>query len=292
MKKLLENRKVIRVLSIIPITILYLILFYGIFISIVRSFGIYEAIGLNKFTLKHLIDIIMNKEVQFAIIRTFVVSFIEALISVILAVLISVYLIKNDITNHKVLYVPIAVPHIVVAMMMILLFAQNGFISRIFYHLGIINDSQEFNSILNDKYNIGVIVAYVFKGTAYVLSVIYLIMKKNDYRYFEVAKLMNVKYGRYVRDILLPTSMDSLITSFLILFSFSFGAYELPYIIGNTSNKLLPVMAYEKYVSPNLYDKPIFLSINLVMIVIGVIIIVIYKKVLDNGYYKKQKHYI
>lgn len=292
MKKLLENKKFFRIMSIIPITILYLILFYGIFISIVRSFGIYKAIGLNEFTLEHLIDIIRNREVQLAIIRTFVISFVEALISVTLAVLISVYLIKNNIMHHKVLYIPIAVPHIVVAMMMILLFSQNGFISRIFYHLGIIGSSQEFNSILNDKYNIGVIVAYVFKGTAYVLSVIYLIMKKNDYKYFEVVKLMNVEYGRYVRDILLPNSIDSLITSFLILFSFSFGAYELPYMIGNTSNKLLPVIAYEKYLSPNLYDKPIFLSINLVMIIIGIIIIVIYKKVLDNAYIKKQKHYI
>ena len=51
MKKLLENKKLFRLLSIIPITILYLILFYGIFISIVRSFGIYDAIGLNKFTM-------------------------------------------------------------------------------------------------------------------------------------------------------------------------------------------------------------------------------------------------
>lgn len=287
MKKLLENKKLFRLLSIIPITILYLILFYGIFISMVRSFGIYDAIGLNKFTLKYLIDIVNNKEIQLAIIRTFIVAFVEAIVSVVIATLISVYLIKNKITNHNILYMPIAIPHIIVAMMMIILFAQNGFISRIFYHLGLIKNSQEFNTILNDKYNIGVIVAYIFKGTAYVLSVIYLIMKKNDYRYFEAAKLMNVNYGRYVRDILIPTSMDSLITSFLILFSFSFGAYELPFMIGNTSNKLLPVIAYEKYLSPNLYDKPVFLSMNLVMIVIGLIILIIYKRILDNANTKK-----
>ena len=287
MKKLLDNKKLFRLLSIIPITILYLILFYGIFISIVRSFGIYDAIGLNKFTLKYLIDIVNNKEIQLAIIRTFVAAFVEAIVSVVLATLISVYLIKNRITNHNILYTPIAIPHIIVAMMMIILFAQNGFISRIFYHFGLIKNSQEFNTILNDKYNIGVIVAYIFKGTAYVLSVIYLIMKKNDYRYFEVAKLINVNYGRYVIDILIPTSMDSLITSFLILFSFSFGAYELPFMIGNTKNKLLPVIAYEKYLSPNLYDKPIFLSMNLVMIVIGLIILIIYKRILDNANTKK-----
>ena len=287
MKKLLENKKWFRLLSIIPITILYLILFYGIFISIVRSFGIYDAIGLNNFTLKYLMDIVNNKEIFNAIIRTFIVASVEAIASVIIATLISVYLIKNKITNHNILYAPIAIPHIVVAMMMIILFAQNGFISRIFYHLKLINNSQEFKTILNDKYNIGVIVAYIFKGTAYVLSVIYIIMKKNDYRYFEVAKLMKVNYRRYVKDILIPTSMDSLITSFLILFSFSFGAYEIPYMIGNTSNKLLPVIAYEKYLSPNLYDKPVFLSMNLVMILIGLIILIVYKRVLDNANTKK-----
>ncbi len=292
MKKWLENKKILRILSIIPITIFYIILFYGILISAIRSFGIYNTIGLNKFTLKYLIDIINNKEIQIVIIRTFYVSFIQALLSVILALFISVYLIKNKIENHKILYLPISIPHIVVAMMMILLFAQNGFISRICYHLGIINNSQEFNSILNDKYNVGIIIAYIFKGTAYVLSVTYLIMKKNDNRYYEVAKLMGASFDKYVKDILIPTSIDSLITSFLILFSFSFGAYELPYMIGNTSNKILPVIAYGKYISPNLSDKPIFLSINLVMLIIGVIILVIYKKILDYGSIKKQKYYI
>lgn len=287
MKKWLENRKIIKILSVIPITVFYIILFYGIFISVIRSLGIYNAIGLDKFTLKYLIEIIKNSEIQKAIIRTFFVSLIQSLLSVFFAILISVYLIKNKIKKHSILYVPIAIPHIVVAMMMILLFSQNGFISRICYHLGIISNSQEFHSILNDKYNIGLIISYIYKGSAYVLSAVYLIIKKNDSRYYEVVKLMGVSFGKYVKDILLPTSIDSLITSFLILFSFSFGAYELPYMIGNTSNKLLPVIAYEKYLSPNLYDKPIFLSINLTMIIVGVIILLIYKRVLDNGNIKE-----
>ena len=58
-------------------------------------------------------------------------------------------------------------------------------------------------------------------------------------------------------------------------------------MIGNTSNKLLSVIAYEKYLSPNFYDKPIFLSINLVMITIGLIILIIYKRILDNANTKK-----
>jgi len=287
MKKLSVNKNIFKILSIIPISFLYLILFYGIFISLIKSFGMYNAIGLNKWSFKYLYLLFSNETARnmiiSAILRTFLVSFIEAFLSVSLAIIISAYLIKNKIYKHKVLYIPVVIPHIVVSMMLILLFSQNGFISRLFYHIGIIKNSNEFYPIINDKYNIGIVIAYLYKGVAYTLSVIYLIMKKNNERFYEVAKLMNVNFINFVKDILVPTSFDSIATSFLILFSFSFGAYEIPYMLGNTSRKLLPVIAYEKYLSPNLNDKPIFLSINLVMIIVGIINLIIYKKILDKG---------
>ena len=101
---------------------------------------------------------------------------------------------------------------------------------------------------------------------------------------------MNVNFAKYIKDILIPTSFDSISTAFLILFSFSFGAYEIPFILGNTKNKLLPVIAYEKYLSANLNDKPIFLSINVVMIIVGIINLIIYKKILNGGNIRYQKY--
>ncbi|MBE6056036.1 MAG: sugar ABC transporter permease, partial [Clostridium sp.] len=61
----------------------------------------------------------------------------------------------------------------------------------------------------------------------------------------------------------------------------SFGAFEVPYLLGPTTPKLLPVKAYIEYSSPDLTNRPYAMVINTILIVISTFLIVLYKKSLD-----------
>ena len=50
----------------------------------------------------------------------------------------------------------------------------------------------------------------------------------------------------------LPLCMNTVLSGFLIIFVFALGAYELPFILGATIPKALPVLAYLEYTKPDL----------------------------------------
>lgn len=279
---MLQNKKLI-ILSI-PVFILYILFLYGVVNIILMAFGINNIFEINNLDIQFIKKIFLDKTIIISFINTFLVSFISALLSVILGILISLYLIKQNIYNHNILYITIPIPYIVVAMMFIIMFAQNGFLSRISYHLGFIKNSYDFPMLINDKYNIGIIIAYIFKSTGYILSVIYILLNKTNIKYYEVSKVMGLNYKKYIFDIILPINIKSIISNFLILYSYFFGAFELPYLLGNTKYKLLPVIAYEKYLNPNLNNRPEFYAINFIMLLFGIVNIIIYKKIIGVKY--------
>ena len=68
----------------------------------------------------------------------------------------------------------------------------------------------------------------------------------------------------------LPLCMNTVLSGFLIIFVFALGAYELPFILGATIPKALPVLAYLEY------TKPYAMAINGILIVISLIAAVLY----------------
>ena len=56
--------------------------------------------------------------------------------------------------------------------------------------------------------------------------------------------------------------MPAIKKAFLIILAFSFGAYELPFLLGPTLPKALPVQAYIEYLSPDLLNRPYAMALN------------------------------
>ena len=65
--------------------------------------------------------------------------------------------------------------------------------------------------------------------------------------------------------------MNTVLSGFLIIFVFTLGAYELPFILGATTPKALPVLAYLEYTKPDLRARPYAMAINGILIVISLI---------------------
>lgn len=271
----------------IPAILLILVCMFGILICILQAFGLLGVAGIDLSS-KYLINVLTSNDFIKTLLYTFYISFVEAIISLIIGFVISIYLIKNNIGKISILHIPITIPHIVVAMFTILLFAQNGFMPHIGHNLGIINNSYDFISIINDQYGIGIIIAYIWKSTAYVISIVYVILRNYNNDYYEVSYSLNSSYKNYVFDVILPLTKNTLIFCFMVIFSYSFGAYELPYLLGSTSNRTLPVLSYLEYISPELSGRVTSQCYNLVMISIGFIFIIIYSKVITS--YNEDKY--
>ncbi len=67
-----------------------------------------------------------------------------------------------------------------------------------------------------------------------------------------------------------------IIAASLIVFAFTFGAFEVPYLLGKTYPTILPVMAYNEYRDIELTARPVAMAINLLIALITAVFAALY----------------
>ena len=70
--------------------------------------------------------------------------------------------------------------------------------------------------------------------------------------------------------------MPNLFSASIIVFAFSFGAYEVPAILGVNYPQMLPVMAFEFFLNPDLNARSECMALSMIIALIVMILVVIY----------------
>jgi putative spermidine/putrescine transport system permease protein len=94
----------------------------------------------------------------------------------------------------------------------------------------------------------------------------------------ETATNLGASKWKVFKEITLPLCLPSITTAFIIIFTYSFGAYEIPFLLGATEPKALPVQAYVEYIYPDMAHRPYSMALNSIMVAFTVIIAYVYYK--------------
>lgn len=260
--------------------IISLIMGLGIINAFLQSIGYMPHYGIKKITIEYYINIFTDKVFLKSLIFSFKICFISTFISVLSGVLLAYMFLNEKLTKLRfaIMGLPILVPHIVVVTLIIAIFSNSGIISRILFNLNIINDIAKFPSLVWDKNGIGIIFVYVWKGIPFVFITAYNVLKQVDKRLLDVADDLGANKIQTFKYVIFPMIKHSVISSFLILFAFSFGSFEVPFLIGATTPKALPVLAYIKYSSIDMTQKATSMAINTVLSIVSIFILHVYSK--------------
>lgn len=270
---------------IAPVSILLLsIMSVGLFNALLSSLGYLPQLGLTHITFDYYKEILRDEIFLKSLLFSLKTSFISTVISVMIGVLISYFLCKNKFSKlrNSIIKLPVIIPHIVVILLMTTLFSQTGIISRFLYSLGFINDSSSFPLLLSDNRGIGIILVYLWKGMPFTVITTYNILTNVNDSLENVAINLGASKWQSFRYIALPLAMPSIISSFIILFAFSFGSYEVPFLIGPTTPKALPVLAYVSYISSNIDQKIISMVLNVILSCVSIVLLLIYNKIFNK----------
>ncbi len=265
--------------------VLFGILASGIITALFESFGYMPVVGLREITLKYYINIFSNNNfissLRFSLSTSLISSLIAATGGVTLAY--AMLLSQKGRNFEKLLYkVPIIVPHMVAALLMFNILSQGGVLPRLLYHLHIINAQREFPLLVFDKYGVGIIITYLWKEIPFVAMVVYTFFNNINKSLEEAALNLGASKNQYFWNVLLPLSWPSVFSSFIIIFAFSFGAFEVPYLLGPTWPRTLPVQAFIEYSNPDIFNRPNAMAVNVILILISVILVWIYDKALGR----------
>ena len=277
-------------LLILPQIILSIIFIIGLVYGIILSFGIIPNLGTIKPGLYYYIEIFAKEDFLSSIGFSLYLAFISALLSSVIGVIIAYFIIDLDAKALiGFIEVPIIVPHIVVALFTINIFSQNGILARIFYQLGFISTQQDFWLIVYNESGFGIILAYLWKEIPFIIYFVISIISSINKSLGEAAINLGASKLQTFFNIILPLSMNTIVSGFLIIFVFALGAYELPLLLGSTLPQAIPIKAYNEYMHPDLAHRPYSMALNTLVIIISLVSAFIYFSILNKSMKKMLK---
>jgi len=193
------------------------------------------------------------------------VAFVSAVIAAVGGVLVATALVARQHTRGGMLHIvrlPILIPHIVVALFISTILSQTGLAARLAYALGLISDYTQFPQLLYSQNFAGVILGYLWKEIPFVAYFVLALMSSIRETLGQAAENLGASPLRSFFQVTLPLTMPAVCHAFLIIFIFSFGAYELPFLLGPTLPRALPVYAYLEFSSPDLLHRPYAMAAN------------------------------
>ncbi|MDU3803932.1 ABC transporter permease subunit [Paraclostridium bifermentans] len=266
-------------LLIAPAALLLLfIMGVGICTCILQSLGYFPLIGLDNITFDYYKEILSNQQFINSLMLSLKTSIISSTIATIIGILLAYLMTKSRVSKLRyfLLNLPIIVPHIIVIMLAFAVFSKTGIIARILYNLNLISDSREFVSLVNDKAGIGIIIVYIYKGMPFIAITVYNILNSLDVKLEDVALNLGANKFQVLKLVIMPQIMPTILSSFIVIFAFSFGSFEVPYLIGATNPKALPVNAYINYINTDLAQRPLSMAMNSILTGISFILLILY----------------
>ncbi len=255
-------------LLILPALILVAIFLYGMVNGVLQGFGIMPYLGLTELTLEYYKAAFTRSELLSSILYSLYLAGVSASLSTVLGVLISAVFTRLGVGRRGQIagiQLPIMTAHLVVALFVITLAGGSGIFARVLYALGLIGSPAEFPTLVGAVGGWGIIAAYVWKETPFVAFCTLAIMGNISGRYAEAAASLGASPMRAFFSVTLPLSAPTIAKAFLIIFAYSFGSYELPFLLGPTLPRALPVLAYMEFTSPDLLDRAQAMALNGIM---------------------------
>lgn len=274
-----------RVLWLILPTLLVLgILFLGGFIfGILQSLGLFSVIANDNSALS--LDAyraaFVSDKVRSGLVLTFRIAFLATSLSTVIALVLAISISRAKRFQKLTIALTqfnIPIPHVVAATAILLTFSQSGVISRLSNEIGLTDGTSDFPIITNDPAGFGVLLSFLWKEIPFMCILILGALRGPVTALDEVARTLGASYFYRIRKVIIPYIFPSILSGTIIVFAFTFGSFEVPYILGQPYPPMLSVATYEFYTNRDLINRPVAMALATLTSLSIAILVLIYMR--------------
>lgn len=240
----------------------------GLAVGLARSFNYMPVIGLRDPNLDAYVAVFTSAEVYRSFLLTFHIAFTSTAISCVLAIGAALLLRRQFVGRALVNFLfqlNLTVPHLVGAIGILYLFSQSGSFARLAYQWQMIARPADFPALVFDPYAIGIILQYVWKEVPFIGVIVLANLQALGDDHEQVARSLGAGPWQCFRHVLLPLILPGVLSASTIVFAFTFGAYEIPAILGQNYPTTLSVLAYRDFTAVDLAARPQALALAIVI---------------------------
>jgi len=258
----------------------FLIVLFGLPLgmALLTSIGL-GTVGVNTgFTLDHYAELFSNSIYLDGLRYSLFLSVVPTLVSLTIAMPLTVAL-QSTFPGKKLfstLYrVPLVVPGIVAAFIVMILFDRGGEISRILKPLGL-----GLPKMVRDEWSLGIIIAGAWKAVPFMMLIIGGSLASISTDLPAAARTLGANRATVFWRIELPLALPGITAAVLLVFVGFTGAFAVPLLLGPIYPKPLSVWMYEAAYQENNWG--LASAMGIVLSVIACAVLVIYYRVTSD----------
>lgn len=265
-------------LSLRPyIALMPAVLLLGVLFAGGLSFALVESMRPNGvFSLEHYRALLVEPELRASIFYTFAVSTMSTALSTccgLVAALALRHFARSSRFLNTMVQVPLAMPHLAMAVLVLNLLGQSGLFSRVLHLVGLVGQPADFPALLHDRYAVGIVASYVLKETPFIALVALATLRRTVADHEAVAATLGASAWQRFRYVTLPLIAPSLVSASLIVFAFVFGSFEVPFLLGQSYPPMLGVLVQRRYLSTDLADRPDAIAAGVLMSLVSAVFV-------------------
>lgn len=159
---------------------------------------------------------------------------------------------------YRLLFLPLTLPPMVAAFVTYQAVSGSGLVSRVAWHLGLVEGPRAFPVLVNDPYALGIIGTHVALVAPFLLLVLLnLWQSENLQALSRVAASLGATRWQIARHVQGPVLARGVFPLAALYFVFFLGAYDIPLVLGASSPRMISVLILEKMQRYNLADIPV-----------------------------------
>lgn len=157
----------------------------------------------------------------------------------------------------RVAFVPLAVPPVVAALIVLSWFSGSGWIHRWLLAAGLWPSLEDAPSLVHDSLGGGIVLAHAYAATAF-LALTFRSVHRTERvdELLEAAASLGAGPAQRLLRVALPIYLGRSVGPLVLVFVFTLGSYEIPLLLGQQSPQMLSVLVMRKYARFDLADKP------------------------------------
>lgn len=213
---------------------------------------------------------------------SFAVALVSAGLSVVFGAVgaYAVWKLPEKLRRRAVVYkVGLILPHVAVAFIVLILWTRTGFLASVGHQFGLVETPADFPAILFSGNGLGMVLAYVYKETPFVMLLALAVLLRTDPRLAQTARMLGASEAATFRRVILPRLLPALNTAFIILYLYTFGAFDIPFLLGESSPGMLSIEIYNLYFERDLVNRPTAMALLVLMFLFSVAFIALYSRV-------------
>ena len=248
----------------------------GLVLAFLQSIGVIGLLSDGQITLAAYQTALSNREFWRSLGLSLYIAIGATGLSTVLSIGLALLLRRAGRWSSFACQVTLPIPHLVGVAGMLLLLSPSGLISRLLYTIGWIRSDQDFPLLVNDSANLGVLLHFLWKEIPFMTLILLAVLQGIHPAYETQARLLGASSWQCFRNVTLPLMKPGILSSSLIVFGYIFSSFEVPFLLGSTRPRTLPVLIYRAFTDSDLSCRPEAIALGLILSVISMLLIVVY----------------